>query len=126
MLGVMKVHVETFRGETSKKAYLNACKWLAQNVINKSEVGEYQFKISKTEANFPEFKVELFVEIDEEKERKDHCSRCVAYHYSVFHNQFYNCNKCNMKAHVENVEKKLKIKGDYRRKKLSHAVEKSE
>lgn len=121
-------HEEVFTADTRKKAYLEACKWLANNVVDKAEVGETMYDIKSVEnadgANSPAFKVRLWCLIDESEHRADYCKRCKMHHNSIFFNQFYDCNKCYLKAHLKQMDEKVKIKTNHRRRKIRYLLSK--
>lgn len=112
-----------FSDEISKQAYLKACKWLAENVVSKVEIGETFWKITKVEdASLPTFKLELYALIDTEDNIKAFCERCKEFHRVFYVNQQFNCNSCNLMAFKNQMDEKLKIKKSYRQERLKHAL----
>lgn len=124
MLITEKYFEKSFVGKTAKEAYLKACKWISLNIISQKtpmDILQTSFSIDVIkEAEKPTVKVEIFCSLDEGQHRKEHCKRCKMFHSSVFHNQYYNCDKCSLKAHAQNMESKLKIKKEFRKKKLHY------
>lgn len=93
-----------------------ACKWLAQNVVSKVEVGETLVKIKKVEGtDLPTFKVELYICLDSEDLEKTFCASCKQFHQAFYINEQVNCEACNYTAFKKQMEEKLKIKKDYRK-----------
>lgn len=127
MFSTIKFFEKEFVAEESKKAYLRACRWLAKNVLSKVEVGETLYNIKKVNgANYPTFKLELYAAIDSSEFDTTFCGRCQEFHKSFFINQNYNCDKCNMKAHVKQIEQKLEIKRSFRLERLNYILNKAE
>lgn len=99
-----------FSDKVSKTAYLEACKWLAQNVYSKP-ISEYiTVKITKevVKKNIT-FKVELYASINENEVKEDFCKKCKQMHTIFYCIEKPECDKC--KAYV--YKKKLydRIKG---------------
>lgn len=113
-----KIFEKDFVGSNTKNAYLKACKWVAQKIIGKVEVGETLWSIEKVEASLPTFKLELHIMLDAKKTEKSFCERCKEMHKSFFINENYNCNRCNMKAFNKELDLKLKIKEGHRKNQL--------
>jgi len=119
----VKYFAKNFEDEDSKVAYLNACKWLAKNVISKVEVSETLFSIHKVkEADLPTFRLELHCSFNEGKLGKEFCNRCQEFHRSFYINQEYNCNACKVKAYITGIKNKLITKKSYRRERLGYIL----
>lgn len=115
----VKFFEKLFTGETSKDAYLNACKWVAKHVVSKVEIGETFWKTEKIEADLPTFKLELHAMLDAEESTKGFCDKCQEFHRSFYINQQFNCDKCNYTAFKKQVGQKLIIKKDWRLERLN-------
>lgn len=121
----IKFFEKEFKSEESKNAYLKACKWVAKNIISKVEIGETFWNINKVEnASLPTFKLELYCMLDESEFRQGFCDKCQQFHKAFYINQFYNCNRCNMKTYTEYAESKLIIKKTYRKERLDYILNK--
>ena len=106
-----------FTGEDTKTAYLECCRWLAENIIGKVkvEMGEILHSVTRVkDADLPTFKLELYSTLEESDFRKDFCASCKEYHKTFFLNQQYNCDACNMTAYRLQIEGKLRILKGYR------------
>lgn len=107
-----------FRSTESKKAYLKANKWIAQNIINEG-ITNVIWKIEKISNDPPIFKVSLYCEVDLIETFKSKCEACISFHNKFYINQQYNCDKCNAKALLKTVEEKLKIIKQYTKERLN-------
>lgn len=106
-----KFYEKEFSNDSPKQAYLDACEWIAKNILSKSskvEVTKIAWRIVKTSKDFPTFRLELFVAYDEEEVSSNVCSVCKELHSAFFVNEEYNCTRCNKEAY----RKKLKTKLD--------------
>lgn len=112
-----------FKDESSKQAYLQACKWLATNMVSKVEVGILYKIVKKIDADLPTFKVELYCSLELSKLKKEFCTRCKEFHKSFYINQEYNCNACKLKAFLVGSSQKLGIKRSYNKERLSYLLD---
>jgi uncharacterized paraquat-inducible protein A len=120
----IKFFEKEFTDEDSKQAYLNACKWVAQNIISKVEISDTMWKIEKKpKASYPTFQLELYCMLNDTEGEKGFCTRCKELHCSFFVNEEYNCNRCNMKAYLRQAEDKLRIKKQYRKELLNNILD---
>ena len=117
---VVKFFEIQFSGENTKEAYLECCRWIAENVLKvKVETGDILEKITKvSDTSFPTFKLELYATLDEKKFREGFCNRCQEFHKAFYLNQQYNCDACNMVAYLKQMEERLKIVKGYRKDQL--------
>jgi uncharacterized paraquat-inducible protein A len=125
----VKYFEKMFYNDDSKEAYLEACKWLATNVISKVEVRDSLVQITKLpqeKSDLPTFKLELFAQLDDTEERSRFCERCQEFHKLFYINQQFNCDKCNMTAYNENMKTRLITKKGLRKGQLRKIVEESE
>ena len=95
-----KIYEKEFKNKISKKAYLDACKWLAQNVYKDENLSKnVSVKIEKKkEAKIPTFKVIIFGDVDEGKLEEDFCSKCKRLHSIMYCIEKMNCDECKMKG----------------------------
>ncbi|MEG0153615.1 MAG: hypothetical protein RR744_10680 [Cellulosilyticaceae bacterium] len=96
-----EIYKISFSDPVSKRAYLKACKWLAQNVIGKDELSELLYSITKEDVTtqLPTFKITLFASVDEKELREKHCQICMATHSELFKHDNCNCAWCNTKGY---------------------------
>lgn len=126
---VVKFYQRDFSGEGSKTTYLEACKWVAKNVISKEvEIGGDTFwRIKKVkDADLPTFRLELYAMLDSEESTKGFCNRCQEFHKAFYLNQQYNCDACNYTAFKKQMEQKLQIKKAWRKERLSYILKDEE
>lgn len=92
-----------FTGETSKDAYLKACKWVANNLESKEGFKKLVYKIQKVKKNSSDnvFELCVFLLIDEKEIRERHCKICKEFHVTFFKNDFLSCNECKLNAFYE-------------------------
>lgn len=90
-----------FSDKVSKKAYLNACKWLATNVYSKDEFSEYvTVKITKNkERKLPTFTVKLFITIDEKEMCNEYCGKCKQLHTIFYSVDKPDCTACKLNGY---------------------------
>lgn len=122
-----KFFSKEFTAVKSKDAYLKACKWVANNVVNKiTDIGETFWKIEKIveEDTKTTFRLELYCLLDTKEEVDKFCANCKSMHKAFFINENYNCNRCNMKAYVDRMRIKLDVKKEYRIERLNYLLKK--
>lgn len=115
---------KSFTDEKRKVAYLDACKWLASNIISKEdELCEFTFKIKEDkEAELPTFKLILYVTLDEKELRNRHCNICKEAHSAFFINNKVDCNSCNASAYQKRMEDMIKQKRLFLKGKLERVL----
>ncbi|MBR6605784.1 MAG: hypothetical protein IKK92_07960 [Prevotella sp.] len=118
----------SFEAESMKKAYMDACKWYATNVLSKDELHNVQVEFEKKMDNeqFPTVVIHLFAVLSEDELRDRHCKVCREVHSSFFMNQHYNCNRCETNAYQKRTNDMLKIKLDYYKGLISKRVKEDE
>lgn len=120
---LIKVLSKQFQHEISKQAYLDACKWVAVNIINNKQVELQDItwniaKVSK-EGQLPTFKLTVYASINEKDVRENHCEVC-----KQVHNLFYmnkeeaNCAECKLKAFQKRLDDAAEVKRVYVRGKI--------
>ena len=91
-----------FSSTDSKKAYLDACKWYANHVVNNDEVsGKCSCSILRAyndDTGVYTFTLELNVNVDEKEVKKKHCNICKETHSTLFKCDETNCNWCKLNA----------------------------
>ena len=117
----------SFKAESMKAAYMNACKWYATNVLSKDELHNVQVEFEKKmNEQFPTVVIHLFAVLSEDELRARHCSICREVHKNFFMNQHYNCNRCETNAYQKRTNDLLKVKHDYYRSLISKRVKEDE
>lgn len=96
-----KVLTKSFKNEVSKKAYLEATKWLAVKVFGRPELAKnLSVKIEKKEkVKIPTFDVTIFVDIEEEKLKYDFCSKCQRIYNTFYQVDKMHCDECKLNAY---------------------------
>lgn len=91
-----------FSSTDSKKAYLDACKWYANHVVNNYEVSEKCscsiLRAYNSDTGIYTFTLELNVNVDEKEVKKKHCNICKETHSTLFKCDETNCNWCKLNA----------------------------
>lgn len=91
-----------FSSTDSKKAYLDACKWYANHVVNNDEVSEKCscsiLRAYNNDTGIYTFTLELNVNVDEKEVKKKHCNICKETHSTLFKCDETNCNWCKLNA----------------------------
>lgn len=114
---VKELMSKQFTGDNMKEAYLKACKWYATNVLAKDELHNIQVEYEKDKQS-PTVTIHLYVSMEEEVFRQEHCSICKEFHNSFFVNEPNNCNSCNVSGYQRRLDKSIKAKIEYYRKLL--------
>ena len=107
-----KFFEQKFSDKVSKKAYLDACKWLAQNVYSKP-VSEYvTVKITKVEPTRKNpkttFVVELYASINENEVKDNFCNKCKQMHTIFYCIDKPECEKCKAFIYKKNLYDRIK------------------
>lgn len=92
---------KSFSHEVSKKAYLESCKWLAQNVYNNDELSKsvmVQYEKTVNEEQLPTFVVTLHYVCNEDIKADEYCQKCKQLHTLLYSVEKPNCNECKMSA----------------------------
>lgn len=112
-----KFFQKIFQHENSKKAYLEACKWVAINIVSitESDLHDTYWKVTREKSEIPTFKLELFASLEEHALEEHFCNVCKEFHNKFYINQEYNCAHCNRTAYMKQAENKLRIKKNYRK-----------
>lgn len=98
-----------FTSAISKDAYLEASKWLANNIISK-DYKNIIWKIDKLgNTELPTFKLSLYCEYEITTLFKSRCKACKEFHSSFYINQQLNCDACNAKGLMDHTKEKLRI-----------------
>lgn len=117
-----------FFDKKSKDAYMQVCRYLAENVISNAEIsGSISYTITKggydEEKGVHKFTLELYVKIDETDVLNQHCNVCKETHSSFFISEETNCNWCKINAFQRRIEDKMKIKQTYIKDKMNNRIE---
>ena len=126
---VKKFYEREFKAESSKAAYLKACRFVASNVISKGskvEVSKVTWNVVKVEAegNLPTFRLTLYYKFDDTEFMKQSCEACKQFHKSFFINENFNCNRCNKVGYEKNIEQKLTNGTEYFKKQIDDELNK--
>lgn len=118
----------SFKAESMKAAYMNACKWYATNVLSKDELHNVQVEFEKkvNDEQFPTVVIHLFAVLSEDELRERHCNICRELHSNFFMNQHYNCNRCETNAYQKRTNDMLKVKIDFYKGLISKRVKEDE
>lgn len=108
----------TFTGKNMKEAYLNACKWYATNVISKDEIKEVQVQFEK-QNDSTSIILRLFVTIDENVTKEEHCKICAETHRLFYMNDI-NCQNCNLAGYQNRYTSLLDAKRNYYKERLKN------
>lgn len=103
---------KTFKGATTKDAYMKAVKWYASNVIAVDELHEVQVEFIK---GTNQVTIKLYTVLQEQTVRENHCAICKEMHKSFFINEANNCGACKVSAYQRRLEQKISVKATYYR-----------
>lgn len=129
MMYIQKFYERRFKAESSKDAYLKACKFVASNVISASskvEATKVSWDINKVEdeSGLPTFLLTLYYKFDDTEFMKKTCEACKQFHKSFFINEDFNCSRCNKVGYEKNVQQKLSIASEHFKKLLDIELDK--
>lgn len=113
---VEKFDKKVFIGDSTKDAYLKACKWYATNVMAKGD--EENIIVSYKKTADCEVTMTLSVQLGKEIMDK-HCTICHEAHSAFFLNNKEDCSKCNMLAFQKRIHEAMTTKKSYFKEKLS-------
>lgn len=106
-----------FENQDKKEAYMDACKWLATNIISKrSELCAMTFSIDPVKDAMPaSFILTVYVSLDEPEVRERHCKVCkeltsLFYVKGGVDNQ---CSNCKMLAYTQRMDELIHQKKVY-------------
>lgn len=109
---------KTFRGSSTKDAYMRAVKWYASTVIAKDKLHNVQVEFVKGKAE-PIVTLKLFAVMDEQEAREQHCACCREMHHLFFVNEATECSRCSAAGYQRRLEERLQIKVSYYRELLN-------
>ncbi len=112
----------SFVADTAKEAYLKACKWLANYIINDKVLSESVYKFIKVreDAFETEFRLEVYCVVDSTDIQKRFCAVCKEFHSAFYVNFNYDCNKCNMSAFRDRLNEAIAVKKTYLKNNLKN------
>lgn len=102
---------KTFRGTSTKDAYMNACKWYASNVIAKDKLHHIQAEYIKEKDG--SVTMVLYASLPEEEAMEQHCKCCKEMHHSFFINEDTHCDRCSAISFQKRLKQKMLIKLEY-------------
>lgn len=102
----------SFSDKVSKQAYLEACKWLAQNVYSKVELSKWiTVQITKEQVKkkqLPTFTVKLFITVDEKEMKDSYCGKCKQLHTIFYSIDTPNCDTCKLNGYRKQLNSSVK------------------
>ena len=109
------VFQKKFENEKSKKAYLDACKWLAQNIYGNVELSKHIVVNieKKQQRKLPTFIVSVYVKEEESEVRESFCKHCKTLHTIFYSVDGMNCNECKANAFFKKLDKQLEGKANF-------------
>lgn len=119
---------KSFIADTMKRAYMNAVKWYATNVLSKDELRNVQVEFEKgyDEQQFPTITIHLFAVLDEVELRERHCRICRETSSLFYIHSNANCNKCEANAYQKRTDHMLQVKIGYYKELLSKTLKEAE
>lgn len=109
---------KTFKGSTTKEAYMKAVKWYATNIISNDLFQHVQVEYEKAEDK-PEIIMSLYAVMSEKEIIEQHCNICREMHHHFFISEQTDCNRCNAAGFQKRLEQKMSVKTTYYRELLS-------
>ena len=108
------VFQKSFEHEVSKKAYLNACKWLAQNIYSNVELSKHVVvNIQKCANESPTFVVSVYVKHNENDVREGFCKHCKTLHTIFYSIDGVVCSQCKANAYFKQLDKEIEQKASF-------------
>lgn len=135
----VKILDKQFEGDVSKQVYLEACKWLAQNVycspsysenisvqikkstkeVEKTARQAKTGKIIKEKQIRTVFTVSLYCVRSLNDAIEEHCRNCKQLHTIFYMSENYNCNECKLMVLRKRLEHDVKALAENLRKEFS-------
>ena len=117
-----KIFEKVFKNKIAKKAYLEAVKWLAINIISKEQfANNLSYKIQKIKNNA--VKISIFLDIDEKELKDKFCDKCKHVYATFYQVQKMNCDECKMNAYRKINEKYIENMCEFYKKILESGEE---
>lgn len=107
-----RFYSQKFTGQTSKEAYLKACKWYATNVLSKDELHNVQVEFEK-DKQFPTVTIHLYAVLIEDELKAEHCTICKEFTSSFFIHETVDCSRCTMLGFCNRQASKMNVKVAY-------------
>lgn len=113
----IKYYSESFKGKTTKEAYLKASNWFGKNILSK-DILKNSLAQYKTDKENKIVTIEIYATLEEHEINESFCKRCKEFYTSFFVQNSLDCSQCKVTAYKNQVEEKLKIKKSYRQELL--------
>lgn len=109
-----KVLEKEFYDKESKNAYLKACKWVANNIVNVNKsLSKYDLTWDvrrKKDEDVPTFILKVYINIDYDEIKEKHCNICKETHNLFYMNSKQSCNECKLNSYFRRQEEAVKSK----------------
>ena len=121
---IVKIFSQDFSDEKAKQAYLNACQWVASNILSIKRdipVEDVTWNIKRKEnvkKDINTFTLTVYVKIDEEEVKEQHCNICRQANQLFYMNVKDVCHECKLNAYFKRAEEKGRVKGNVMKEKL--------
>ena len=106
-----KVKEQVFEARKTKEAYLEACKWVASNVIalNNSKNLGYKIEKHETKGNLKAVKLTVYVQIEEQEVYDKNCNVCRECSNLFYLKENKNlCDGCKINPYRERLKARTK------------------
>ena len=94
-----------------KKAYLNACKWLATNVYSKPDYSKHIcveiLKVQNKKGTKVKFIVKLYCMIDESEQKRNYCLKCREMANILYSVNSPKCEECRMYGYRSRLQNEM-------------------
>lgn len=109
--------------ESEDKAYIKLCRWTQQHIVNDGILKEtYIHIIPLHDEELHAYRLDLHAPLPAEESREKFCNSCKEFHKRFYINQQYNCDRCNMRARVDDIHQRLLVKKEYRKEILKQKI----
>ena len=107
-----KIFEKSFTGESTKQAYLKACKFYSSKFIARGdEFGEVSCRfIKETSSQLPTITLKVYAMLSETELREKNCTICREAHSSFFLNNSYSCAECHASAYLKRLDTAMEKK----------------
>ena len=108
-----------FTADSMKKAYMDACKWYASNILSNDILKDINVSFEKLNESQPTIRIHLVMPLKLSVVKKNHCDICKETHKMFYLNDNVDCNRCKINAFEWRMTEMLKNKKAAYRETLS-------
>lgn len=117
MFFALKIKESIIEADDRKEAFLKGLKEYSKYMAS-PKYSNVTFSIKKVPSSNNTYVFTTYTNIDAKAFQKEFCKTCKYFHTSFYVNEEYNCNRCNLKSYLKQIEKASKISRNYYKRKM--------